>query len=120
MQDFEQLELSFRGMEHMSDTERMILSALHCGATDCASRYLTDEQLERQVFPKKNRLICLLGHLAVAHDKMRILLRMSDRLHPELDIAFFYHPDRSQSHQFSSSNLKKTSTVYRVHAGTSH
>jgi hypothetical protein len=96
----------------MSDTERMILSALQSWSQviarlDQKLLNLTDEQLERQVSPERNRLIYLLGHLTVAHDKMRILLRMNDRLHPELDIAFFDHPDRSQRHQFSTSDLKK-------------
>jgi hypothetical protein len=38
---------------------------------------------------ERNRLIYLVGHLTVAHDKMQILLRMSNRFHPELDSAFF-------------------------------
>jgi hypothetical protein len=59
---------------------------------------LTDEQLERQVSPERNRLIYLLGHLTVAHDKMQILPRMSDRFHPELDSLFFDHPDRLHRH----------------------
>jgi hypothetical protein len=93
MRDFEQLELFFRGIEHLSDTKRMILSELQSWSQviarlDQRLLNLTDKQLERQVSPKKHRLIYLLGHLTVAHDKMRILLRMSDRLHPELDIAF--------------------------------
>jgi hypothetical protein len=68
---------------------------------------LTDEQLERQASPERNRLIYLLGHLTVAHDKMRILLRMSDRFHPELDSAFFDHPDRLHSHQFRGGHKRR-------------
>ena len=62
------------GMQHMSDTEKMILSALQSWSQIIArldQRLLnhTDERLERQVSPERNRLIYLLGHLTVAHDK---------------------------------------------------
>jgi DinB superfamily len=96
----------------MSDTEQMILSALQSWSQviarlDQRLLTLTDEQLERQVSPERNRLIYLLGHLTVAHDKMRVLLRMGDRTHPELDVAFFDHPDRSHQHELNSFELKK-------------
>jgi hypothetical protein len=92
MSGFKQLKLLFREIQRMSDTERMILSALQSWRQvitrlDQKLLNLTDEQLENQVAPGRNRLIYLLGHLAVAHDKMRVLLRIGDRIHPELDVV---------------------------------
>jgi hypothetical protein len=99
-------------MQHMSDTEEMILSALQSWSQvisrlDQRLLIVTDEQLDREVSPGRNRLIYLLGHLTAAHDKMRVLLRMGDRLHPELDLPFFDHPDRSEKHELSSFDLKQ-------------
>ena len=46
---------------------------------------LTDEQLQQQVAPGKNRVFYLLGHLTAMHDRMFPLLGLGERLHPELD-----------------------------------
>jgi crotonobetainyl-CoA:carnitine CoA-transferase CaiB-like acyl-CoA transferase len=99
----------------MSNEERMIHSALQSWnqvltRLDQRLLDLTDEQLERQIAPERNRLIYLLGHLTVAHDKMRVLLRVGDRLHSEFDRAFFDNPDRSEKHQFRSSDIKSAWT----------
>jgi DinB superfamily len=95
----------------MSNTERMIHSSLQSWSQvlarlDQRLLGLNDEQLECPVAPERNRLIYLLGHLTVAHDMMRVLLRVGNRLHPELDDAFFDNPDRSKKHQFHSSDIK--------------
>ena len=46
---------------------------------------LSDEHLQRQVAPGRNRVFYLLGHLTAMHDRMFPLLRLGDRLHPEFD-----------------------------------
>jgi hypothetical protein len=99
----------------MSNAEQMVHAALQSWSQvvarlDGRLLGLTDEQLERPVAPERNRLIYLLGHLAVAHDKMRVLLRVGDRIHPELDEAFFDNPDRAVEHQFRSSDIKNAWT----------
>lgn len=68
---------------------------------------MTDEQLESEVAPGRNRLIYLLGHLTVAHDRMRVLLRVGDRLYPNFDVVFFDNPDRSQGHEISTSLARR-------------
>jgi len=55
----------------------------------------SDEDLQREVSPGKNRVYYLLGHLTVVHDLMLPLLRVGDRLHPELDDEFLAKPDRA-------------------------
>jgi hypothetical protein len=42
-----------------------------------------------------NRVYYLLGHLTVAHDRLLPVLRLGDRLHPELEEEFFAnHADK--------------------------
>src|SRR5258708_33265190 len=54
----------------------------------------TDDELQLEVAPGKNRLYYLVGHLAATHDRLFPLLRLSERLHPELDSQFLENPDR--------------------------
>ncbi len=56
---------------------------------------LTEEQLQKEVAPGKNRLIYLWGHLTAVHDRMLPLLGLGERLHPELDAPFLSNPDRA-------------------------
>jgi hypothetical protein len=54
----------------------------------------TDDELQLEVAPGKNRLYYLMGHLAATHDRLFPLLRLGQRLHPELDNQFPDSPDR--------------------------
>jgi hypothetical protein len=54
----------------------------------------TDDELQLEVAPGKNRLYYLVGHLAATHDRLFPLLRLGERLHPELDSQFLENPDR--------------------------
>jgi hypothetical protein len=54
----------------------------------------TDDELQLEVAPGKNRLYYLVGHLAAIHDRLFPLLRLGERLHPELDSQFVDGPDR--------------------------
>jgi hypothetical protein len=54
----------------------------------------TDDDLQLEVAPGKNRLYYLVGHLAAIHDRMFPLFRLGERLHPELDSQFVDSPDR--------------------------
>jgi hypothetical protein len=55
----------------------------------------SDDDLQKEVAPGKNRLFYLLGHLTAVHDRMLPLLRLGARLHPELDAPFLAQPDRT-------------------------
>jgi DinB superfamily len=68
---------------------------------------LTDEQLQQSVAPGRNRVIYLLGHLTVVHDRMIPLLRIGERLHPELDAAYLENPDGKIEHQHTASEIKE-------------
>jgi len=56
---------------------------------------LSDEELQQEIAPGKNRLVYLLGHLTAVHDRMLPLLVLGPRLYPEYDSLFLTNPDKS-------------------------
>jgi hypothetical protein len=56
---------------------------------------LSDEQLQKEIAPGKNRLLYLYGHFIGVHDRMIPLLGIGTRLHPELDAPFLAEKDRT-------------------------
>jgi hypothetical protein len=66
----------------------------------------SDEALEREVAPGKNRLIYLLGHLLAVSDTMYATLRLGQRLHPEYDAMFLKSSDRAITPITSAEELK--------------
>ena len=55
----------------------------------------SEEQLLIEVAPGRNRISYLWGHLTAVNDAMFSVLRLGERLHPELDAVFIAQPDRS-------------------------
>jgi predicted metal-binding protein len=55
----------------------------------------SEEQLLVEVAPGKNRISYLWGHLTAVNDAMFSVLRLGERLYPELDAVFIAQPDRS-------------------------
>ena len=70
----------------------------------------TDEQLQQQVAPDKNRVFYLLGHLTAIHDRIFPLLGLGERLHPELDETYITSPDRVRADPLSATELRKAWT----------
>jgi hypothetical protein len=77
------------------------------GRFDAKLATLTDEQLQKQVAPGKNRLFYILGHLTVVHDRMLPMLGIGERLHPELDETYLTNPDGTLSDPLTSADLRK-------------
>src|SRR5688572_11106863 len=73
---------------------------------DTALDALTDEQLEKEIAPGKNRGTYLLGHLLAVHDDMLVLLDMGDKLYPELVEPFIKSPDKTVSDIPSAATLR--------------
>lgn len=71
---------------------------------------LSDEQLQQEVAPGRNRLLYLAGHLAAVHDRLFPLLGIGPRLHPELDPIFLETPDRSAASTPPAAELKRILT----------
>ena len=67
----------------------------------------SEERLQVEIAPGKNRLIYLWGHLIAVHDRMLPLLGVGERLHPELDHAFLSNPDRTVAELPSTATLKQ-------------
>lgn len=68
---------------------------------------LTDEQLQRQIAPNKNRAIYIVGHLIAVNDRLLPMLGLGERLHPELDDVYLTNPDRKLPDPLSTADLKK-------------
>lgn len=84
---------------------------------DTALDALTDEQLQQEIAPGRNRGIYLVGHLVAVHDDMLVLLDMGEKLFPEID-ATFKSPDRSVAGIPSAAELRaywKKSTEVLAH-----
>ncbi|HWE84890.1 MAG TPA: DinB family protein [Terracidiphilus sp.] len=77
------------------------------GRLDAALAPLSNEQLQKQVAPGKNRLFYLIGHLTAVHDRMFATLGLGERVHPELDEVYITNPDRALPDPVSAADLKK-------------
>lgn len=67
---------------------------------------LSQEELQQEIAPGKNRLIYLWGHLAAVNDRMITVLGFGERLHPELDAMFLSNPDKTVDLTLSAEKLK--------------
>ena len=73
---------------------------------DATLNDLTDDQLQKEIAPGKNRGIYLLGHMIAVHDDMLILLGVGDKLYPELFEPFIKSPDKTVSDLSAASTLR--------------
>jgi hypothetical protein len=67
---------------------------------------LTDEDLQKEVSPGRNRALYLLGHLTAVHDRMLPLLNFEPQRYPELEEAFLNKPDKAVSEIPSARELR--------------
>lgn len=74
--------------------------------TDMLLNTLTDEALQKEVAPGKNRGIYLLGHLIAVHDDMLILLDMGEKLYPELYDPFLKAADKTVTNIPTAAELR--------------
>ncbi|SRR5258708_5942345 len=70
---------------------------------------LSEEQLQQEVAPGRNRLGYLWGHLAAANDGLFPLLGIGPKLHPELEAKFLVNPDQAGTSMLSRAELKAAS-----------
>jgi hypothetical protein len=71
---------------------------------------LTDEQLQFEIAPTKNRGIYLLGHLVAVHDDMLPLLGLGEKLYPQLNEPFLKSPDKAIADIPSAKELRESWT----------
>jgi hypothetical protein len=103
---------SLRKKGALNKEELLTVTALNSwklviGRFDQGLTNLSEEQLQKQIAPGKNRLFYLLGHLTAVHDRMLPLLGIGERLYPELDETYITNPDRALPDLVSASDLKK-------------
>ena len=67
----------------------------------------SDDELQQEIAPGKNRIFYLLGHLTAVHDRMLPLLGLGARLHEELDQDFIANPDKTASDRISAGALRQ-------------
>ena len=67
---------------------------------------LTDEDLQNEITPGKNRGIYLLGHLAAVHDRMAPLLGFGPQKYAHLDGPFLTSPDKAVADIPSAQELR--------------
>ena len=79
---------------------------------------LSDEQLEHEISPGRNRGIYLLGHIAAVHDAMIPLLGFGDKVFPELAEPFITSPDKAVAYLPSAEELR--AAWYKVNDALHH
>ena len=87
---------------------KMVLDRLYGQLKQCNEVIdtLTDEQLQNEIAPGKNRGIYLLGHLTAVHDDMLILMDMGEKLYPSLNEPFIKSPDKAVAQLPSVAELR--------------
>ena len=80
---------------------------LNLGRLDQMLAAFSDDDLQQEIAPGKNRIFYLLGHLTAVHDRMLPLLRLGARLHEELDQDFLTNPDRTAPDRISAGALRE-------------
>ena len=87
---------------------KIVLDAWHSGIsrTNKLLNELTDEELQNEVSPGRNRGIYLLGHLAAVHDRMLPLLGLGKQMYPQIDETFIAKPDKAVSDLPSAADLR--------------
>jgi hypothetical protein len=67
---------------------------------------VSDEQLQQELRPGKNRGIYLLGHLIAVHDDMLSILDLGAKEYPDLYTLFVSSPDNASSEMPSVGELR--------------
>ena len=67
----------------------------------------SDEQLQQQAAPGRNRVFYLVGHVIAMNDRIFPLLGLGDRLHPELNEPYIANPDRVLADPLSATELRR-------------
>jgi hypothetical protein len=68
---------------------------------------LSDEQLQQEISPGRNRGLYLLGHLTAVHDRMLPLLGFENQVYPQLDEPFINNADKTVSKIPSTKELRE-------------
>ena len=89
-------------------TTKMVLRSWHSTVkrAEALIETISDEEINREIAPKRNRGVYLLGHLAAVHDMMLPLLNLGDLKFPELTSTFIRAPDNPDNDKFTAKELR--------------
>jgi hypothetical protein len=87
---------------------KMVLDAWFTQVKEATNLFdqLSNDQLQQEVSPDRNRGTYLLGHLAAVHDRMLPLLNFGEQLYPEL-MDYLNLPDKSMTKTINTDTLKE-------------
>ena len=68
---------------------------------------LSDDQLQQEIAPKRNRGIYLLGHLTAVHDAMLPLLGLGEAHYPALLAPYVKEADSKQDYEQTPAQLRQ-------------
>jgi len=68
---------------------------------------LSQEQLEQEIAPGRNRLIYIWGHMSALNDGLFPLLGLGPRLYPEMEVMFIANPDRAAITVYTAEQVKQ-------------
>lgn len=74
--------------------------------TEALFESISDEEMNQEIVPDRNRGIYLLGHLAAVHDMMLPLLNLGELQFPELSSTFIRTPDDADNDKFTVEELR--------------
>lgn len=87
---------------------KMVLDAWNAKVKDTNKLLaeITDEQLQKEIAPNRNRGVYLLGHLTAVNDKLLPLLGLGEQQLPQLNEAFLSKADKAVSEIPSAADLR--------------
>ena len=68
-------------------------------------RTLSENELQQEIMPGRNRLIYLWGHIVAVNDALSPLLGLGPKRYPDLDTMFLKNPDRAVPEIYSGREL---------------
>ena len=88
---------------------KMVLNSWHSTIkrADKLFESMSDEEINQEIIPNRNRGVYLLGHLAAVHDMMLPLLNLGEIQFPELSSSFIRTPDDADNDKFTVEELRK-------------
>ncbi len=88
---------------------KMILDAWYAKVKEADALFekISDEQMQNEIAPGRNRGIYLLGHLTAVNDRMLPLLGLGDLMHPALGDTFISNPDKAQTQTFAVKDIRQ-------------
>jgi hypothetical protein len=87
---------------------KMVLDSWHSTIkrADALIESMSDEEMNNEIVPDRNRGVYLLGHLAAVHDMMLPLLDLGELQFPELSSSFIRTPDDANNDKFTVKELR--------------